>query len=137
MSSVLRFDKSSKLATDDHEIPATARVVIEHTACRLVVCLFGHSSECVEIAASRSSVCTAVNRFGLHSYFVSESCLPPTANRFPSAEWIRRTVRDIRDSRMIAGPVTVTHMSDAGLGASLKLITHLHNRTKPFIVSAP
>ena len=56
MSSVLRYDKSSKLATDDHAIPASARVVIEHTACRLVVCLFGHRSECVEIAASRSSV---------------------------------------------------------------------------------
>ena len=73
----------------------------------------------VEIAASRRSVCTAEGRFGLLSYFVSNSCLPLTAIRFPSDGWIRNTVRDIRDSCMIAGLVTLKHMSDAGLGASL------------------
>ena len=36
----------------------------------------------VEIAASRSFVCTAVSRFGLQTYFVSDSRLPPTANRW-------------------------------------------------------
>ena len=90
----------------------------------------------VEIAASRSPVCTAVSRIGLHSFFVADSCLPLAANRIPSAGWIRKTVRDFRDSRMITGLVKVKHMSDAGLGASLKLVTHLHKHTKPWIVSA-
>ena len=38
---------------------------------------------------------------------------------------------------MIACLVTVKHMSAAGLGESLKLITHLHKHTKLWIVSAP
>ena len=109
---------------------------IENTARRLVVLsLWWPLRRCthngipgqvmVEIAASRSSVCAAVSWFGLHSYFVSDSCLSPTANRFPSARWIPKTIRDTRDSRMIAGLVTLKHMSAAGLEASLKLITHL------------
>ena len=132
--SVLRYDKSSKLAADYHAILARVRVEIEHTASRLVVCVSLATIEkvhsfMVDIAASRSSVCTAVSRFWLH--------LPPTAKRFPSAGWIRKTVRNIRDPRMIAGLVTLKHMSDAGVGASVKLITHLHKHTKPLIVSAP
>ena len=88
---------------------------IEHTASRPVVCLFGNqrrsalTKECqVNLCLrSRSSVCTAVHRFGLHSYFVSDSCLPPAANHFSSTGWIPKHVREIRDSRMIAGLVTV------------------------------
>ena len=38
---------------------------------------------------------------------------------------------------MTAGLVPLKHMSAAGLQASLKLITHLHKYTKPWIVSAP
>ena len=109
MSSVLRYDKSSKFAADDQAIPARARLGIEHTARRLAVCLFGGhcedalTTEClrqfmVEIAASRHFACKAARRFGLHSCFVSDSCLPPTVNRSPSAGWIRKIIRDIWDS---------------------------------------
>ena len=45
MSSVLRYERSSKFAADYHAIPARARVEIEHTASRLVVCLFGNHGE--------------------------------------------------------------------------------------------
>ena len=37
----------------------------------------------------------------------------------------------------MSGLVTLKHMSAAGLGASLKLVTHLHQHTKLWIVSAP
>ena len=39
----------------------------------------------VEIAASRDSVCTAVSKIRRHVNSVSDPCLPPSANRVPSA----------------------------------------------------
>ena len=139
MSSVLRYDKSSRLPCNYGTCKCgdrTHRPSSRGLSLRRLLRRCTHNrlpgQFMVERAASRSSVCTAASRFGLHSYFVSGSCLPQTANRFTSAVWIRKTVRDMRDSRMIAGLATLKHLSDAGLRASLKLITHLHIHTNPW-----
>ena len=73
----------------------------------------------VGMAASRSSVCTALcAQLALIFSSLTQQVVSHQPRGFAKLS-----------ETFVSG--TVTHMSDAGLCASLKLVTHLHKHTKP------